>query len=112
MYMGNSTGCKMIQKPCYSTLKNSMVFVLINLCDCHVCCRQFTYFHIIILKNSNFRRYFIKYLCRCYGIDSYQTIRRNCDVTIKRWINLQELQKDQVFHKGKIELNGILKLRQ
>ncbi|XP_076109129.1 E3 ubiquitin-protein ligase rnf213-alpha-like [Mytilus galloprovincialis] len=38
------------------------------------------------------RRYFIKYLCRCYGTDCYQTIRNECDMAMKRWINLPELQ--------------------
>ncbi|CAG2239384.1 RNF213 [Mytilus edulis] len=38
------------------------------------------------------RRYFIKYLCRCYGTDCYQTIRNECDMAMKRWITLPELQ--------------------
>ncbi|XP_071137105.1 E3 ubiquitin-protein ligase rnf213-alpha-like [Mytilus edulis] len=41
------------------------------------------------------RRYFIKYLCRCYGTDCYQTIRTDCDMAMKRWINLPELQNDK-----------------
>ncbi|CAC5422253.1 RNF213 [Mytilus coruscus] len=41
------------------------------------------------------KRFFVKYICRYYGIDSYQTIRRDCDLTIKPWINLPELQKDK-----------------
>jgi hypothetical protein len=40
-----------------------------------------------------FRRYFVKYLCRCYGTDSYQTICADCDVNIQRWISLPELQE-------------------
>ncbi|CAC5380698.1 RNF213 [Mytilus coruscus] len=41
------------------------------------------------------RRYFIKYLCRCYGTDCYQTIRTGCDMAMKRWINLPELQNNK-----------------
>ncbi|CAG2224293.1 RNF213 [Mytilus edulis] len=39
--------------------------------------------------------FFVKNICRCYGIDSYQTIRRNCDLTVKPWINLPGLVKDR-----------------
>ncbi|CAG2226879.1 RNF213 [Mytilus edulis] len=39
---------------------------------------------------------FVKTICRCYGIDSYQTIRRDCDLTVKSWINLPELKKDKI----------------
>ncbi|CAC5393928.1 RNF213 [Mytilus coruscus] len=41
------------------------------------------------------RRFFIKYLCRCYGIESYHTIRLNCDMAVERWITLPELQDNK-----------------
>jgi hypothetical protein len=44
----------------------------------------------------NFRRYFVKQLCRCYGIDSYQTVLAKSDATFLRWIRLPELKGNKV----------------
>ncbi|XP_071137252.1 E3 ubiquitin-protein ligase rnf213-beta-like [Mytilus edulis] len=41
------------------------------------------------------RCYFIKYMCRRYGTDCYNTIRTTCDLAIQRWINLPELQNNK-----------------
>ncbi|KAK3585578.1 hypothetical protein CHS0354_036765 [Potamilus streckersoni] len=41
--------------------------------------------------------FFIKYLCRCYGVDSYQAVCQKTDVRYLRWIKYQPAEeKDRV----------------
>ncbi|XP_052062680.1 E3 ubiquitin-protein ligase rnf213-alpha-like isoform X2 [Mytilus californianus] len=42
------------------------------------------------------RRYFVKQLCRCHGIDSYQTVIANSEASYLRWVCLPELQANEV----------------
>ncbi|KAL3881512.1 hypothetical protein ACJMK2_027944 [Sinanodonta woodiana] len=43
------------------------------------------------------KMYFIKYLCRCYGVDSYQAVCRKTDVGYLRWIKYQPAEdRDKV----------------
>ncbi|OPL33047.1 hypothetical protein AM593_02814, partial [Mytilus galloprovincialis] len=42
------------------------------------------------------RRYFVKQLCRCYGIDSYQTVLAKSDASFLRWVRLPELKEKKV----------------
>ncbi|CAG2252469.1 RNF213 [Mytilus edulis] len=41
------------------------------------------------------RRYFVKQLCRCHGIDSYHTVIANSEASFLRWVCLPELQANE-----------------
>ncbi|VDI24291.1 Hypothetical predicted protein, partial [Mytilus galloprovincialis] len=42
------------------------------------------------------RRYFVKQLCRCHGIDSYHTVIANSEASFLKWVCLPELQANEV----------------
>ncbi|XP_063404431.1 E3 ubiquitin-protein ligase rnf213-alpha-like [Mytilus trossulus] len=42
------------------------------------------------------RRYFVKQLCRCYGIESYQTVVTKSEASFLRWVRLPELKGNKV----------------
>ncbi|XP_063441660.1 E3 ubiquitin-protein ligase rnf213-alpha-like [Mytilus trossulus] len=42
------------------------------------------------------RRYFVKQLCRCHGIDSYHTVIANSEASLLQWVCLPELQANEI----------------
>ncbi|KAJ8315842.1 hypothetical protein KUTeg_007992 [Tegillarca granosa] len=42
------------------------------------------------------RKFFVKYFCRSYGVDSYQTICTKQDARMLKWITLPELQGTEI----------------
>ncbi|XP_033741837.1 E3 ubiquitin-protein ligase rnf213-alpha-like [Pecten maximus] len=41
--------------------------------------------------------YFIKQLCRCYGLDSYQTVCKSGDANMCRWLQMLDLDREEVL---------------
>ncbi|XP_021342051.1 E3 ubiquitin-protein ligase rnf213-alpha-like, partial [Mizuhopecten yessoensis] len=41
--------------------------------------------------------FFIKQLCRCYGLDSYQSVCKSGDANMCRWLQMLDLDRDEVL---------------
>nr|XP_022293483.1 E3 ubiquitin-protein ligase rnf213-alpha-like isoform X1 [Crassostrea virginica] len=41
--------------------------------------------------------FLVKHLCRCFGVETYQRICKSTDASIVRWLNVPELQKNEIL---------------